>query len=186
MRRQACKAWAYTRWGCGGRGGEKQTQFLRRPEVWRTHPIPRLRRRRSNYYLCIYCLLFVIINDVSGDYEIIMELPRGQHEIKFIINGETWRTHPDLEARKDTQGNQNNVIVVDTVARPSSSAPGAAAHREDDEVCDIQVYIGTWLSSSRAHMAPKATAPDHMQVSLAAVPSSLLLWLQACCCGIKV
>ena len=23
----------------------------------------------------------------AGDFEIIMELPRGQHEIKFVING---------------------------------------------------------------------------------------------------
>lgn len=70
----------------------------------------------------------------NGDFEIIMELPRGQHEIKFVINGETWRCHPDLEARKDTQGNQNNIIIVDNVARPSAAAPGGATSRENDEV----------------------------------------------------
>jgi len=40
---------------------------------------------------------------VAGDFEIIMELPRGQHEIKFVINGETWRCHPDLETKRDSQ-----------------------------------------------------------------------------------
>lgn len=54
----------------------------------------------------------------AGDFEIIMELPRGQHEIKFVINGETWRCHPDLEARKDTQ--------VACLVSPARSAPCSA------------------------------------------------------------
>jgi hypothetical protein len=70
----------------------------------------------------------------NGDYEIIMELPRGQHELKFVVNGETWRCHPDLETRKeDGKDNTNNVIVVDNVARPSAAAQGSL-RREDNEV----------------------------------------------------
>lgn len=70
----------------------------------------------------------------NGDYEIIMELPRGQHELKFVVNGETWRCHPDLETRKEVgKDNTNNVIVVDNVARPSGAAHGSL-RREDNEV----------------------------------------------------
>jgi hypothetical protein len=70
----------------------------------------------------------------NGDYEIIIELPRGQHELKFVVNGETWRCHPDLETRKeDGKDNTNNVIVVDNVARPSAAAQGSL-RREDNEV----------------------------------------------------
>lgn len=71
--------------------------------------------------------------NAAGDFEIIMELPRGQHEIKFVINGEIWRCHPELEARRDSQGNQNNIIHVDNVARPSTAA-GPAPRRESSEV----------------------------------------------------
>jgi len=69
----------------------------------------------------------------AGDFEIIMELPRGQHEIKFVINAETWRCHPNLEARRDSQGNQNNLIHVDNVARATSAA-GAPVKRQQSEV----------------------------------------------------
>ena len=40
---------------------------------------------------------------------------------------------PSLEARRDTQGNQNNVIHVDNVARPTGKA-GAPTQREEGEV----------------------------------------------------
>ena len=56
----------------------------------------------------------------AGDFEIIMELPKGQHEIKFVLDSGRWVCHPDLESRKDSQGNQNNVILVDNVARPTT------------------------------------------------------------------
>jgi len=71
--------------------------------------------------------------NANGDFEIIMELPRGQHEIKFVINGEIWRCHPDLEAKRDSQGNQNNIIHVDNIARPTSAA-GGSPRRENSEV----------------------------------------------------
>ena len=58
--------------------------------------------------------------NAAGDFEIIMELPKGQHEIKFVLDSGRWVCHPDLESRKDSQGNQNNVILVDNVARPTT------------------------------------------------------------------
>lgn len=49
------------------------------------------------------CRCAYLTKECAGDFEIIMELPRGQHEIKFVINGETWRCHPDLETKRDSQ-----------------------------------------------------------------------------------
>jgi len=71
--------------------------------------------------------------NAAGDFEIIMELPRGQHDVKFVINGETWRCHPSMEARRDGQGNQNNVIHVDNVAIKRSLS-GVAVERKPSEV----------------------------------------------------
>ncbi|EKX31474.1 hypothetical protein GUITHDRAFT_166877 [Guillardia theta CCMP2712] len=51
----------------------------------------------------------------DGDFEIIIELPRGQHEMKFVVDGTEWRCHPGMETTTDSQGNMNNVIFVDNI-----------------------------------------------------------------------
>ena len=59
----------------------------------------------------------------NGDYEIMLRLSPGEHEIKFVINGETWRCHPNLQTRQDPHNNLNNIIVVDKVMHPSPIGP---------------------------------------------------------------
>ncbi len=56
----------------------------------------------------------------NGDYQVMLHLSPGEHEIKFVINGETWRCHPNLRTRQDPHNNLNNIIVVDKVMRASA------------------------------------------------------------------
>jgi len=53
-------------------------------------------------------------------------------------------------SQTQTQGNQNNIIIVDNVARPSAAAPGGATSRENDEVApppavSLSLYIHTYI-----------------------------------------
>lgn len=57
----------------------------------------------------------------NGDWEVIMELPKGTHQLKFVVD-QIWKVSPDMEIRTDPAGNQNNIIAVDSVVRPTRIA----------------------------------------------------------------
>jgi len=58
----------------------------------------------------------------NGDWEIIMELPKGSHQLKFVVD-QIWKVSQDMEIKTDPAGNQNNIISVESVVRPSRPTP---------------------------------------------------------------
>ncbi|EKX42965.1 hypothetical protein GUITHDRAFT_153405, partial [Guillardia theta CCMP2712] len=48
----------------------------------------------------------------GGSWDVQLELPKGEHQFKFILNGNEWKCHPELQLSSDGRGNQNNLILV--------------------------------------------------------------------------
>ncbi len=46
----------------------------------------------------------------TGDWELILEVPKGRHEFKFVLDGDNWICSNDMEITQDTNGNRNNVL----------------------------------------------------------------------------
>jgi len=67
--------------------------------------------------------------DGDGKFEATVELPRGRHQYKFVLNGEVWQHDGDNPA-KDTDGNSGFNSVLDL----GSNAAGAPGSRGDGKI----------------------------------------------------
>lgn len=52
-----------------------------------------------------------LFNFSHGDFVTILDLPEGEHEYKFLIDGE-WKYDPNEPTKENAQGITNNVITV--------------------------------------------------------------------------
>lgn len=46
-----------------------------------------------------------------GDFVTIIDLPEGEHEYKFFVDGE-WKHDPSMRLTESTSGTKNNLITV--------------------------------------------------------------------------
>jgi hypothetical protein len=102
----------------------------------------------------------------NGDWELIVELPKGRHECKFVINESNWICNSDMEITQDANGNRNN--VVRTLA-----LHGSGAHTHADNTphppCDMLQHAATGMPSraktgrGRAHA--DSVLPWHRSLS---------------------
>ena len=68
--------------------------------------------------------------DADGKtWRVILPLPQGKHEYKFVLNGETWVTDPGAKTADDGNGNRNSVLLLlpADYARPASPVDGITA-----------------------------------------------------------
>lgn len=72
--------------------------------------------------------------DKDGTFEVTLELPRGRHFYKFVINGDVWQ-HDGDNANKDTDGHSGFNSILDLGA----SAPPSAGQRGDGQVAQEQL-----------------------------------------------
>lgn len=81
----------------------------------------------------------------NGDWELIIELPMGRHEYKYVLNENDWICSEAVEITQDKQGNRNNVLMVEESrraqaahARAAEGLPkagaGPVAEKPDDKV----------------------------------------------------
>eukprot|EP00288_Rhodomonas_lens_P001549 CAMPEP_0177732868 /NCGR_PEP_ID=MMETSP0484_2-20121128/23358_1 /TAXON_ID=354590 /ORGANISM="Rhodomonas lens, Strain RHODO" /LENGTH=372 /DNA_ID=CAMNT_0019246165 /DNA_START=37 /DNA_END=1155 /DNA_ORIENTATION=- len=104
----------------------------------------------------------------DDDFEIIMELPIGDHQIKFVVDGTNWKCHPDLDISTDAQGIQNNVIhvssipAVKTAAKIKETAPEGVYLPARDSI-DIAKDMVSRLEQEK-RMAQEKLAKAHAQL----------------------